>query len=227
MARLAYIHTVPGLASTFAALSRELLPGVDVFHIVDESLLQNTIRAGSLTQMTTRRLAAYLVSAQEAGADLAMVTCSSVGPAVDISRPMVNIPVYRVDQPMVDQAVRTGSRIGVLATLQSTLNPTASLVRTRAQAAGREVEVVTRLCEGAFDAVVAGDTQTHDALVRQGLEDLAAQVDVVLLAQASMARLADSLPGGSLVVPVLSSPRLAVQHLAAEIAALEDHPAWR
>lgn len=214
--KLALIHTVTSLPPVFQALCSELLPGVDVFHIVDESLLKNTIRAGQLTPTTARRLLGHLASAQEAGATLALVTCSSVGPAVEWSRPFLDIPVLRVDEPMVDLAVQTGSRIGVAATLRTTLAPTTDLVRTRAAAAGKDVQVTSRLCAGAFDAVVAGDTAKHDALVRQGLQDLLAVSDVIVLAQASMAHVVDTLPAGERKIPILSSPRLAVEHLAAQ-----------
>lgn len=211
--RLAFIHTVATLVPVFKSLSNELIPDVDVFNIVDESLLQNTIRANQLSNTTTRRLIGYLESAEAAGADLVMVTCSSVGPAVDLGRATVNIPVFRVDEPMAELAVQIGSKIGVAATLESTLNPTAALIRAQAAKAGKTVEVVSRLCEGAFEAVVAGDTARHDAIVSSGLKELVAQVDVIVLAQASMARVVDNLPEEYRRVPILSSPRLAVERL--------------
>jgi Asp/Glu/hydantoin racemase len=218
--RLALIHTVSTLPAVFKSLCSELIPDVDLFHIVDESLLQNTIRENRLTPSTMRRLIGYLASAEEAGADLAMVTCSSVGPAVDIGKSLVNIPVLRVDQPMADLAVKTGTRIGVAATLQTTLEPTASLIQARALAAGKKVAVNSKLCQGAFEAVVAGDTTKHDAIVSVGLKDLMDGVDVIVLAQASMARVVESLSEAERRVPILSSPRLAVEHLASVIPTL-------
>ena len=215
--RVALIHTVSSLLPVFKDLCHELLTDADVFNIVDESLLQNTIRASVLTPITCRRLAGYVVSAEEAGADAIMVTCSSVGPAVDLARGLVSVPVLRVDQPMADEAVRLSAgrsgRIGVAATLQTTLGPTSDLVRARASAARTRVEVVSRLCQGAFEAMTAGNTARHDAIVADGLRELMAEVDVVLLAQASMARVVESLPASDLRVPVLSSPRLGVLSL--------------
>jgi Asp/Glu/hydantoin racemase len=216
--RLAYIHTVTGLVGTFKSLTEELIPEADVFNIVDESLLQNTIRANQLSNTTRRRLAGYLVSAEEAGAQAILVTCSSVGPAVDGGRSLVNVPVFRVDQPMADLAVKIGSRIGVAATLQTTLDPTSDLIHSQAKAISKDVQVISRLCEGAFEAVIRGDTARHDSLVAQGLRDLASQTDVIVLAQASMARVVDMLSDEDRQVPILSSPRLAVEHLARFIA---------
>jgi len=56
MTRIALIHTVSGLVPIFKKLTDELLPGVDIFNMVDESLLQNTIRAGYLQPQTAHRL---------------------------------------------------------------------------------------------------------------------------------------------------------------------------
>src|SRR3954468_11277539 len=159
---LALIHTGTFLAPVFTKLCKELMPDVKVFNIVDESLINNTIAANHLTAATSRRVAHYLESAEEAGADAILVTCSSIGPAVEAARPFVNVPVLRVDQPMADTAVSTGRRIGVIATLSTTLAPTAQLIRARAAAQGREIEIVEHLCAGAFQAVADGDTETHD-----------------------------------------------------------------
>ena len=212
--RLALVHTVVSLVPTFNSLCRELIPDADIFNVVDESLLQDCIRKGELTAPTSRRLVGHLISAEEAGADLIMVTCSSMGPAVEAARPLLDVPALRVDEPMAERAIALGRRIGVAATLRTTLDPTVSLIRSRARAAGRDAAVICKLCDGAFEAVIAGDTAQHDSIVGAGLRELIDQVDVVVLAQASMARVVDNLPEADKRVPILSSPRLAVEHLA-------------
>ena len=218
---LAFVHTVLTLAPTFSQLAQELAPGTEVFHIADESLLTVTRRAGSLTPLTKRRVLGHVMSAVDAGADLVLVTCSSIGPAVDLVHGFVPVPVLRVDEPMADEAVRLGRSIGVLATLSSTLEPTAELVDRRGQAAGKPVRVVARLCDGAFDALAAGDRDLHDELVREGLRQLCGDVEVVVLAQASMARVAGALPDQERTVPVLASPRLAMTRVADLLARRE------
>jgi len=211
---VAFIHTVVTLPPTFEALSRELIPEAETFHIVDESLLGITRRTGSLSATTRRRVLGYIVSAAEAGADIVVVTCSSIGPAVDASESFVSARVLRIDEPMADEAVRLGSRIGVLATLATTLEPTAELVARRGRAAGQDVKVVSGLCSGAFEALVAGDRDRHDELVRAGLQQIVGEVDSVVLAQASMARVTDTLPEAERTVPILSSPRLGMTRVA-------------
>ncbi|MGQ9459397.1 MAG: aspartate/glutamate racemase family protein [Anaerolineae bacterium] len=210
MKKLALLHTVVWLLQVFQDLCSELMPGVETYHVVDESLLREAIRVGNLTPRAYRAVARYAVSAQEGGADAVLVTCSSISPCVDVAQRLVSIPVLKIDEAMVDKAVRIGRKIGVVATLSSTLNPTSALVRERARLLGKEVEVRPALCEGAFEAASAGNMATHDTLVREALRHLAEQVDVIVLAQASMARVADQLDEKEKTVPILSSPRLGV-----------------
>jgi Asp/Glu/hydantoin racemase len=119
-----------------------------------------------------------------------------------------------VDQPMADMAVQTGKRIGVIATLSTTLEPTSDLVRRRAIVAGKKIELTSVLCDGAFDALMSGDAATHDVMVAKALKELITKVDVVLLAQASMARVVDSLEESDKKIPILASPINAIKYLA-------------
>jgi Asp/Glu/hydantoin racemase len=210
---LGLIHTSATLVPVFAELCSKYLPNVKVFNIVDDSLIKNTIACGELTAATSRRVVNYAGSAEEAGADFILYTCSSIGPAVETAATLTGVPVLRVDQPMADKAVQSGKRIGVIATLSTTLEPTSDLVRRRAIVAGKEIELVAVLCEGAFEALMSGDATTHDAKVSAALKQLSQEVDVILLAQASMARVVDTLEAADKRVPILASPITAIEYL--------------
>jgi len=212
---LGLIHTSATLVPVFAELCSKYLPHVKTFNIVDDSLIKNTIACGELTADTSRRVVNYAGSAQDAGADYILFTCSSIGAAVEAAAALTHVPVLRVDQPMADKAVQLGRRIGVVATLSTTLNPTSDLVRRRALVAGIEIELVSKLCEGAFEALMSGDAATHDRKVGDVLKELANEVDVILLAQASMARVVDTLTDAERKVPILASPTIAMEYLAA------------
>lgn len=211
---LGLVHTSATLVPVFAQLCKEKLPGVNVFNIADDSLVKGIITSGSLTPAIAHRVAGYLESAELAGADYIMVTCSSIGPAVEAAAKLIGVPVLRVDQPMADKAVATGKKIGVIATLRTTLEPTADLISRRAALAGKQIELTSRLCEGAFDALMSGDAATHDAKVAAALKELSQQVDVIVLAQASMARVVETLSPEDKRVPILASPGIAVDYLA-------------
>ena len=61
--------------------------------------------------------------------------------------------------------------------------------------------------------MVSGDASTHDRIVSQCLRELDAKTDVIVLAQASMARVLETMKPAEIHVPVLSSPRLGVQNM--------------
>ena len=214
--KLGLIHTSATLVPIFQKLVEKHLSGKDiqVFNIVDDSLIKNTIERGALTEDTSRRVVDYVGSAEAAGADYILVTCSSIGSAVETSATLSTVPVLRVDLPMADKAVEMGSRIGVLATLSTTLEPTSDLVRRRADFAGKKIELISRLCEGAFEALMQGKPEVHDDMVASALKELSQQVDVILLAQASMARVIDQLADDEKKVPIITSPELAIEHIA-------------
>ncbi len=211
---LGLIHTSATLVPVFADLCSKYLPHIKTFNIVDDSLIKNTIACGELTPSTSKRVVNYAASAQEAGADLILFTCSSIGPAVETAATLTGVPVLRVDQPMADKAIQTGKRIGVVATLSTTLQPTSDLVKRRAIAANKEIELKPVLCEGAFEALMSGDAATHDTKVAEALKQLSKEVDVILLAQASMARVVGNLDEADKLVPILASPTIAIEHIA-------------
>jgi Asp/Glu/hydantoin racemase len=191
-----------------------MLPNVKVFNLVDDSLIKDVIAHGELRPHVARRVAQHVAAAEDAGADFILVTCSSIGPAVETAATLASVPVLRVDQPMADRAVIETQRIGVIATLPTTLEPTADLIRRRAAAAGKNIELTSRLCEGAFESLMSGDAATHDRLVASALRELTTEVDVITLAQASMARVVDQLPREERRVPILTSPPIAIEYLA-------------
>ncbi len=204
MKTLALMHTTPVTVAAMKALAAEKAPDVRVINILDDSLLPDVMRAGHPTGEVQNRLHAYARSAVEAGADALMCCCSSVGDVVEALRGDLPVPFLRIDEPMAGEAVRLGERISVIATVGTTLEPTASLIERAAGRTGKGVQVERVLVEGAYDALVAGRPEEHDALVTAALRGLLDRSDVVVLAQASMARLLPSL--GETRTPVLSSP---------------------
>jgi Asp/Glu/hydantoin racemase len=209
--KLGFVHTSHVLIPLFSKLAGEIIPDVEVLHTTDESLIRNTIAARHLTKTTIRRLVQAIGSMHEGGASVVMVTCSSIGQGVEVARMLFDFPVLRIDEPMAQAAVKVGKRIGVAATLRTTLDPTIALIEQTAAHEGRSVDIVPSLAEGAFEAVLAGDTERHDALLVKALNALLKDVDVVVLAQASMARVIPQLNviGGP---PILSSPELAMRN---------------
>ena len=219
MKRLGLIHTSATLVPVFVQLCKTAMPTIDVFNLVDDSLIKDVIVHGRLRPQTARRVVQHVAAAEDAGADYIMVTCSSIGRAIETAATLASVPVLRVDRPMAERAVATAERIGVIATLPTTLEPTADLIERCAEETNLSFNITSRLCEGAFDALMSGDAVTHDTLVAAALKELATQVDVIALAQASMARVVDGLAANDRKIPILASPPFAVEFLASVFAA--------
>jgi Asp/Glu/hydantoin racemase len=218
--RIGFIHTVGFLVDDFRARMHRELPGVDCFHILNESLLQDLLR-GVPTAMVYRRVVEQIALAADSGADLIVVTCSSTSPAVDVSRHLIAPPILKIDDPMAEKAIATGPRIGLVCTATSTVEPSSALLRAHAAAQGRAISIATTVLPEAYSALMAGNRLQHDAIVRDAAISLAAAVDVVVLAQASLAHLRDDL-ASTLTIPVLASPPLLMQCLRERCAPQDD-----
>jgi Asp/Glu/hydantoin racemase len=184
----------------------ELAPDAKVLHFVDSDVLATVMREGEISPASTQRMVHLAQAAESAGADVIFSACSSLGPAIDVARRLVSVPIVKIDDAMTAAAIETADAIGVLATVPTTLPPTRAPVEEKARAAGRDITVQERLCEGAFSVLMSGDRDRHDAMVLDGARALAAEVDAIVLAQASMARLAPAI-AEAVGKPVLSSPR--------------------
>jgi Asp/Glu/hydantoin racemase len=204
-------------------LFRELLPDVKVVDFVDSDVLATVQREGTVSANSVRRMCHLAEAAEDAGVDLIFSACSSLGPAIDVARRLVRVPIVKVDDAMARDAVARGTRIGVLATVPSTLGPTADLLRAHAADAGRTITITPRLCEGAFAILMGGDREQHDAMVSEGARTLATEVDLTVLAQASMARLAPRLADET-GMEVLASPRTGIEEVARMLAGPDAVP---
>lgn len=211
---LALIHTSQvflTVETMMRDLFREIMPEIRLINILDDSLLPQCMAEQRISPEVARRMCAYIVAAETAGADAVLSLCSTVGPVVDLARKMVNIPVIKIDDAHTEKAAREYGRIGVMATVASTLAPTVALIREKAQLAGKQVEIRESLSNAAFEALMAGDKDRHDRMLLEAARKLAPDVDVILFAQGSMTRLAPAVEQAT-SRPVLTSPRLAIEY---------------
>jgi len=163
-------------------------PDAEIIHIVDEGILKVLFELGEINERITDWLGRLVNSAAETGADMAVLSCSSLSPAVNDVREKISIPFLKIDEPMAEQAVRTADRIGLVATNHTTPKPSTMLIEEVAQRLGKEVVIVPRVQADAFLKLNQGDVDGHDQVVIQAVEELLLDVDVVLLAQISIAR---------------------------------------
>ena len=211
---LALIHTSQVFLSVETMMKQmfaEIMPEVRLINILDDSLLADVMTEMSIRNDVTKRVCLYVLAAEAAGADAVLSLCSSVGPAIDVARKLVNVPVIKIDDAHTEKAVREANRIGVMATGGTTLKPTVALLKEKAAILGKEVEIQPALANSAFAALMRGDKDEHDALVVETARALAPGVDLILFAQASMTRLGPTVQEAT-GLPVLTSPRLAIEY---------------
>lgn len=209
MRTVAAFFTAQAIVEPIKRLFSELVSDCRLINIIEDAMIQDVIQAGRVTPAIARRLTRYYLAAQDTGADLIFNTCSSIGDVAIQARSLLEIPLVKIDDAMAAEAVRTGTRVGVLATLPTTLAPTVRLVRAQAEKAGRSVTIVEGLAKGAYEALVGNRPEAHDELIAAAAEDVAREADVIVLAQGSMARMEEALAQRT-GKPVLSSPRRGV-----------------
>ena len=152
MKTVAVVHTGPATVQPIKQQFQELLPDVRVINIVDDSLLNDVIAAGHLTEAVSGRILTYMQEGQKMGAVAILNACSSVGEAATAARAGLSIPVVKIDETMAERAVALGPRIGVVATVRTTLEPTVRLIRAKAADVGQQIEISEAVAEGGFQA---------------------------------------------------------------------------
>jgi aspartate/glutamate racemase len=202
---LGIIHAVNLTIRAMQPFVEKFIPEVDVVHLCDDTIQRDNILAGVgvIPKRNYFKFAQYAHNLQEAGADMILLACSTFNYAAELARPMIDIPIMQIDRPMMELAVCQGRRIGLLATLATTVPSSERLLRIVAAENKKDIEVVTVLREEAFRAIQTGDAGTHNAILIEEIDRLSDKVDCIVMAQLSMSALAPHLSATK--VPVYDS----------------------
>lgn len=192
--KVAVLHTTSVTVEPLKKLASEKIPGCQVLNFVDDSILPQLIENGGNINEVEERLIQYAKYAEQVGADVILNACSSVGEVVTTAREKISVPIIRIDEAMAEEAIKSGQLIGVVATLSTTLNPTIKLLKEKAMELNKSVEFQSKLVDEAYRHLISGDKEGHDTSLAKALSEIAEEVDIVVLAQASMARVVSTLP---------------------------------
>ena len=210
--RIALIHAVATAIPPIQHAFREGWPAATLSNLLDDDLVPAYTREGGLTPHITERICALALYAARTGADGILFTCSVFPHAEDMAKQLVRVPLLKPDEAMIAAALDAGSCIGVVATNPPAAPAAAAQLLAGAKARGVQVRVVESVADGAFAIGNAGDAATHDRMVVEAAQRIADQVEVLCLAQVSMA-LARGAVQAAVKVPVLTSPATAVARL--------------
>lgn len=217
-AALVYTSTTPELIQlSEAEVRKNIGPEAELLSYENPDVLSITREAGYVTKEAAAMLYEMYLGAVRDGADAILNMCSSVGEAADAAQDMacyLGVPIVRIDLEMCRDAVRLGTRIGVMATLPTTLTPTCNTIQRMARELDREVVLTKCLVDGAFGL----NREEFKKLMVDHARSLQGKVDVILLCQGSMAY-CEELIRETLGCPVCSSPRYGAIELRRALAA--------
>lgn len=215
---LIYTSTTPELiADVEREVKSQLGDDAELYSLQDPSILAEVREAGHVTTAPAARLIGMYMKAAEEGCDAILNLCSSVGEVADAAQDAakyIGVPIVRVDEEMCREAVRLGSRIGVMATLPTTLEPTKNTVKRVAREMNHEITLVDCLVDGAFGL----DQAQFKARLTESAATIIDKVDVIVLAQGSMAYAGPEMTEG-FGKPVLGSPAFGAAALKAALEA--------
>ena len=214
MQKLAMIYMGAGIVNTMTSMVKELDKDIEVINLVNDGILPTVGRREDkeMSEVEFQQLMHLLSIAELSGADAVLVTCSSISEFVNHVKPFARIPVFKVDEPMFKEALKRGSKIGVAATVATTLKPSLRQVQALADAKGQKIELESCLVSEAYEAFLRGETDLHNQLLQSAIEKLCDANDVVCLAQASMLSVVKTMDE-KYQTKILSSPALGVKNV--------------
>lgn len=186
-------------------------PEAHRFHILEEGLSADRLQPPAGAAPLADRFVALSRYAQLAGADGILYTCSAFGAEIEAARSAVALPTLKPNEAMLEDALVIGRRVGLVATFAPSLDSISDELHAAAKVRGVSVTIETVLAANAMSALARGDAASHDEEIAVAARRLPT-VDVVLLAQFSMARALASVTA-AVRVPVLTSPDSAVDAL--------------
>lgn len=184
---LIYTGTTPELIEDVEREVRAQIGNeAELFTLADPTIIADVRDAGYVTTAPAARLIGMFMEAAEAGCDAVLNICSSVGEVADsvqTTAKYLGMPIVRIDEDMCRQAAHLGKRIGVMATLKTTLEPTKNTIMRMAREDNIHVELVDCLVDGAFGL----DQDQFRERMAECAAQIADKVDVIVFAQGSMA----------------------------------------
>ncbi len=200
--RIACLHTADSNVAVFHEAANSLrCDSLQLTHVVRSDLLAAAEDSGGLTKTIIADTQAALRNLC-ANHDAVLLTCSTLGPAVDGLSTETSTRIIRVDEALAKQAVSQGGRILVLCAADTTVKPTSELFHGVPRSATSTIEI--RLIPNIWGLFKTGDLSGYFSAIATAADNAYLNgANVVALAQASMANAAVLVKKGP---PPLTSP---------------------
>ena len=206
---MALVSSTRAVFPSMEAAFRDVFPEAQILHLLDETLIEDFRREGGLSPHSRRKALQMALTAQEAGVDGILVTCSTLSPSVDDFRPFVRIPIVKIDEPVIEEVVQNADTVGLLATAETVLKSVEPLVLKKAREAGRKISV-RPFIKGDVWPLLQKDPAAFYRAIAGAATEAAKECQAVILTQVSIG------PGRDYVEEkfrnrVYASPAYAVQ----------------
>ena len=183
---LIYTVTTPELKEDMLREVKKELGNVEILNYEIPEVFEEIKNMGYVTASPAAKLIKTYMDAIEDGADAILSICSTTG---DIAYSMqdaakyIGVPIIIVNEEMCREAVRRGEKIALMATFQSSVDPTRNIITRVAREIGKHVEMKEVLVEGGFGL----DPEKFRALMAEKAKTVADWADVIVFTQGSMA----------------------------------------
>jgi Asp/Glu/hydantoin racemase len=139
--KIALISSTRAVLAAMDAAFKVVFPEAEIVQILDETLLILFRQDGGLSVRSRRKALQMALSAQDAGVDGILVTCSSLSPAMDEIRPFLTVPIVKIDEPMFDHVVQKAESLALVASAETVLKSVEPFVQKKAEQFGRKVSL--------------------------------------------------------------------------------------
>jgi Asp/Glu/hydantoin racemase len=208
--RVVMIHALAESVPPVRVAFKEVFPEAEVINLLNEGLFIDF--AGQITPTLRRRMSQLICYCEEYGADAIGLASSVFAPVVETARDLVDIPVVSSFSPVMEEAVRQGSRIGIIASVPATLRDSDFYLHRTAAEYGRSIETELCLAEELIPLLRTQGEAAFQTRLQGLVNELTPKVDAVLLGQFSMSTALTRLQA-ICPVPVLSGPHSSAKKL--------------
>jgi len=151
--RIALVHAVKVAIAPVEDAFRRHWPEAELSNLLDDSLSRDRNREGALTPELGRRIASLAQYGIDAGANAVLYTCSAFGDAIEAVKRKQKVPVLRPNEAMLDEALRHGRRVGMLATFA----PTVPALEAELRQLDPQINIASVCVPEAMTALDSGD----------------------------------------------------------------------
>ena len=174
MKTLGIIHASIITSTAVQPFIDSYIPDIEIMHLVDDTIQRDNLKAevGQIPKVNFYKFAQYAHNLEEAGVDMILLACSTFNFSAELARPMINTPIAQIDRVMMETAVRNGTKIGLLATLPTTVPSSRRLLEIAGEEAGKKIEIETVLEAQAFKEYSKGNFDKHNEILLEAIDSL-------------------------------------------------------